>query len=103
MVKGDTSKPAGKAYKTPGGRTVYGGGGITPDVFVPYDTTHMDPLMVKLYYKGTINNFVYRYYLNNRNYFNNIKTPTGNLQIHLYPVKKSGQDLFPMPGKIPSI
>jgi carboxyl-terminal processing protease len=37
----------------------------------------MDPLMVKLYYKGTINNFVYRYYLNNRNYFNNIKTPTG--------------------------
>jgi carboxyl-terminal processing protease len=76
VVKGDTSKPAGKAYKTPGGRTVYGGGGITPDVFVPYDTTHMDPLMVKLYYKGTINNFVYRYYLINRNYFNNIKTPT---------------------------
>jgi carboxyl-terminal processing protease len=35
VVKGDTSKPAGKAYKTPGGRTVYGGGGITPDVFVP--------------------------------------------------------------------
>ncbi|MES2332189.1 MAG: S41 family peptidase [Bacteroidota bacterium] len=74
VVKGDTSKPAGKAYKTPGGRTVYGGGGITPDVFVPFDTTHMDPAMVKLYYKGTINNFVYRYYLNNRDYFKNIKS-----------------------------
>jgi hypothetical protein len=35
----------------------------------------MDPVMIKLYYKGTINNFVYKYYLDNRNYFNNIKTP----------------------------
>jgi carboxyl-terminal processing protease len=26
-------------YQTIGGRTVYGGGGISPDVFVPYDTT----------------------------------------------------------------
>ena len=27
-------------YETRGGRTVYGGGGIIPDVFVPLDTTH---------------------------------------------------------------
>ncbi|MEO7531941.1 MAG: S41 family peptidase, partial [Sediminibacterium sp.] len=74
VVKGDTSKPLGKAYKTPGGHTVYGGGGITPDVFVPFDTTHMDPVTLKLYYKGTINNFVYRYYINNRSYFNEIKS-----------------------------
>lgn len=26
-------------YKTPGGKIVYGGGGIMPDVFVPIDTT----------------------------------------------------------------
>ncbi len=26
-------------YTTPGGRTVYGGGGIMPDIFVPVDTT----------------------------------------------------------------
>lgn len=57
VVKGDTSKPSGKAYKTPAGRTVYGGGGITPDVFVPFDTTHMEPELLKMYYKGTIGNF----------------------------------------------
>lgn len=34
-VKMDTSD----AYKTVGGRTVYGGGGIMPDYFVPLDTT----------------------------------------------------------------
>lgn len=34
-IKVDTSQ----VYKTIGGRTVYGGGGIMPDVFVPIDTT----------------------------------------------------------------
>jgi carboxyl-terminal processing protease len=74
VVKGDTSKPDGKAYKTPHGRTVYGGGGITPDVFVPFDTTHIDPVTIKLYYKATLNNFVYRYYMGNRSYFNSIRS-----------------------------
>jgi carboxyl-terminal processing protease len=75
VVKGDTAKPLGKAYKTPGGRTVYGGGGITPDIFVSFDTTHMDPLMVKLYYKATITSFVYMYYMQNRVFFDAMKTP----------------------------
>lgn len=34
----DHSKKARPAYKSDGGRTVYGGGGITPDVIVPDDT-----------------------------------------------------------------
>jgi carboxyl-terminal processing protease len=75
VVIGDTSKPTGKAYKTPGGHTVYGGGGITPDVFVPLDTTHMDPAAVQLYFKSTINSFVYHYYMNNRPFFDKIKNP----------------------------
>ena len=36
-IKVDTTQ----AYKTLAGRTVYGGGGIVPDVFVPMDTTHV--------------------------------------------------------------
>lgn len=75
VVMGDTSKPTGKAFKTPGGRTVYGGGGITPDVFVPFDTTHMDAGAAKLYYKSTLTSFVYHYYMNNKSFFDNIKTP----------------------------
>ena len=32
-------------YTTPGGRTVYGGGGIIPDVFVPIDTVGITPFL----------------------------------------------------------
>lgn len=73
VVKGDTTRPLGKAFTTPGGRTVYGGGGITPDVFVPFDTTHKDPALVKMYYKGTLSSFVYHYYIQNKGLFGNLK------------------------------
>lgn len=36
-------------YVTKGGRTVYGGGGIIPDIFIPVDTTVVTP-----YYKGLL-------------------------------------------------
>lgn len=29
-------------FTTPGGKTVYGGGGIMPDIFIPLDTTYMN-------------------------------------------------------------
>jgi carboxyl-terminal processing protease len=38
LSTGDTSRPK---YKTPSGRTIYGGGGITPDYFVKEDTVTM--------------------------------------------------------------
>ena len=44
-------------YQTAGGRTVYGGGGIMPDVFIPGDTTHVTP-----YYNSVINkSLLYKY------------------------------------------
>ena len=76
VVKGDTSKRAGKAYKTPSGKVVYGGGGITPDVFVSLDTTHLEPTMAKLYKKATLSNFVYHYYLQNKSFFNALHSPS---------------------------
>lgn len=75
LVKADTVKPAGKSFKTPGGRIVYGGGGITPDVFVPYDTTKLDSTLYAMYYKSTMNNFVYRLYLKDQKRFAAYKTP----------------------------
>ena len=46
-------------FKTRGGRTVYGGGGIMPDIFIPVDTT-----MVSDYYNKVWNtNVLYRYTL----------------------------------------
>ncbi len=74
VIKGDTSKHESKPYKTPGGRTVYGGGGITPDVFVPYDTTQSDPALVKLYYRSTLVNFAYRYYMQHLDAYQALKS-----------------------------
>ena len=34
-------------YETPGGKVVYGGGGITPDVFVPLDTVGVTDFLVQ--------------------------------------------------------
>ncbi len=58
-VKNDTTK----VYKTKGGKTVYGGGGITPDYFVALDTAGFTVNTLKLYSRNTIPNYAYHYYL----------------------------------------
>jgi len=75
VVVGDTTTPTGKAYKTPAGHLVYGGGGITPDVFVPFDTSAQPKAITELYYKGTLNKFIYRYYIQNKHMFDDFKSP----------------------------
>ncbi len=57
------------AYKTQSGKTVYSGGGITPDVFVAIDTVVHNAEISKAITKGTINDFVYKNYLANKNQF----------------------------------
>ncbi len=64
-----------KVYKTNGGKTVYGGGGIMPDVFVPIDTSLFTRNVTKLYLDGRFNNFVYKYYISHLPEFNQYKTP----------------------------
>ncbi|MBQ8493065.1 MAG: S41 family peptidase [Alistipes sp.] len=44
-------------FKTPAGRTVYGGGGIMPDIFIPLDTLGMSDY----YHKAWNTNVLYRY------------------------------------------
>ncbi len=46
-------------FVTPEGRVVYGGGGIMPDYFVPYDTSGITPFFLKINGAGLI----YRYAL----------------------------------------
>lgn len=53
-------------YKTLSGRTVYGGGGITPDVFVPLDTTGHSHYLSQVLYNGILNDFAFEYADNNR-------------------------------------
>jgi carboxyl-terminal processing protease len=74
LVKGDSLKFATTRFKTPNGRIVYGGGGITPDVFVPVDTTLVIKEMNKLYRKNTMGKFVYNYYTARMPFFSQMKT-----------------------------
>ncbi len=75
VVVGDTATPTTTPFKTPGGRLVYGGGGITPDVFVPFDTTAQPRAITQLYYKGTISNYIYHFFMDHKKALQAIKTP----------------------------
>jgi carboxyl-terminal processing protease len=55
-----------KQYRTPGGKIVYGGGGIVPDVFVSLDTSKFSPAVNRLYYSGVLNSFAFEYTDRNR-------------------------------------
>ncbi|MFT7333155.1 MAG: carboxyl-terminal processing protease [Sphingobacteriales bacterium] len=53
-------------FVTPGGKIVYGGGGIVPDVFVPVDTFNYSVYFGKLFSAGAVNEFAYDYVDKNR-------------------------------------
>jgi carboxyl-terminal processing protease len=65
-----------KPYRTNGGKTVYGGGGIMPDVFVPIDTGLFTRSVTRLYLDGRFNNFVYKYYMRQYAQFEQYKSPS---------------------------
>ena len=58
--------PDSLKYKTDGGRTVYGGGGIMPDIFIPVDTSFNSKLYTNLVRKGALNRFTTDYVLQHR-------------------------------------
>lgn len=62
----DSIKHTGPAYHTGNGRVVYGGGGITPDIFVPEDTTNMTSYYKQAAMSGLILQFAFTYTDNNR-------------------------------------
>ncbi|MCR5077367.1 MAG: S41 family peptidase [Prevotella sp.] len=62
----DSIKHAGPAYHTHNGRTVYGGGGITPDIFVPEDTSHVTSYYKEAAMSGLILQYAYNYTDRNR-------------------------------------
>lgn len=65
-----------KAYKTPGGKTVYGGGGISPDVFIPIDTIGESAYLTELWSSGVLTQYAYVYADRNRDKLSAYKTAT---------------------------
>ena len=61
IYSADSIHNNGKAFKTRIGRVVYDGGGITPDIFVPEDTTFMTSYYKEAAMSGLIMQFAYKY------------------------------------------
>lgn len=57
---------ASKKFKTMAGRTVYGGGGIMPDVFVPEDTTGVTGYYINVYNRGLLQEYAFDLAANQR-------------------------------------
>ena len=74
MVHPDTTAMIkGEAFKTKGGRVVYGGGGISPDVCVPADTSLFTVDVSPLFYDQAFGKFIYQYYIDQKSYFSQFK------------------------------
>ncbi len=74
MSKIDSTKfPDSLKYKTPKGKTVYGGGGIMPDIFVPIDTSDNSKYLELVTNKGLIYRFALEFADSHRKELSHIK------------------------------
>ena len=62
-------------YTTTGGKTVYGGGGIMPDIFVPIDTIGVTDYFINVRNQGLIYRYSLKYADENRGSLSVLKTP----------------------------
>lgn len=69
-------------YKTSAGRTVYGGGGIMPDFFVPADTAGYSEYYSKITQKGLVYQFALDYADSKRNELSDMRN-TGEFEDYL--------------------
>lgn len=59
-------------YETATGRTVYGGGGIMPDYFIPLDTTMNSEYLNKLFTSNAMQEYTFNYRAQNKTKFENM-------------------------------
>ncbi len=70
----DSIKHTGPEYHTGNGRVVYGGGGITPDIFVPEDTLGLTSYYKEASMSGLIIQYAFNYTDENRKKMGEYKT-----------------------------
>lgn len=75
LLHGDSAAHNGKKFKTKGGRIVYGGGGISPDVYVPVDTLDQLPKNSRMAIRERISDAAYLYFLANKTSLTKLKAP----------------------------
>ncbi len=72
-------------FTTPKGRTVYGGGGIMPDVFVPIDTAGVNPFLREVFGRNILLRYSFDFSDRHRSQLNRIKT-TAELDAYFRPM-----------------
>ena len=100
-------------FKTPKGKVVYGGGGIMPDIFIPYDTLGSSWYFTELRYSSVFTTFAFDYVQGKRNKwrspeaFNNSFKVTENILMSFvkfaeseYNIKRNARDLQTSKGLI---
>jgi carboxyl-terminal processing protease len=75
LTNADTMLPVDTTrYYTSQKRVVYGGGGIAPDIYVPYDASKYTPGLLNIAFSDDVKNFVWDYFIHNRAELNTYKT-----------------------------
>ena len=92
----DSIKHEGPAYKTVLGRLMYGGGGITPDIFVAEDTTNVTSYYKQASMSGLIIQFAFEYTDNNRSKLKELDTVE---KLEKYLLKQNTVELFAQYGE----
>ncbi len=87
----DSIKHTGPVYHTSIGREVYGGGGITPDIFIAEDTLNMTSYFKQAMMSGLILQFAFTYTDNNRIKLNNFQEM---MELSNYLVKQNMVEQF---------
>jgi carboxyl-terminal processing protease len=76
LVNADSNKFSDSLkFVTPGGKTVFGGGGIMPDIFVPIDTTGISDYYIDIRDQGLLYRYSLNYSDDNRNMLSDLKSP----------------------------
>ncbi|WP_106795068.1 S41 family peptidase [Aquimarina sp. Aq78] len=70
-------------FKTPGGKIVYGGGGIIPDIFVSKDTTRVGETLDYMLRSGRMGGYVFEELDKNRSYYNDLSEKEFNEKINI--------------------
>ncbi|HLF45740.1 MAG TPA: S41 family peptidase [Chitinophagaceae bacterium] len=79
-------------------RKVYGGGGITPDIFVAVDTGTVDKNIIRLFTDGSFNIFLYNYFMQHRIEISKYNTP-GNFAADYNDMEKAWLSLVDFTSK----
>ena len=70
-----------QVFSTMNGRTVYGGGGIVPDIFVARDTSGITSYYIDVANAGLLQRYAFNYCNNNRSFLNQLEDYTEFLRV----------------------